>query len=93
MVDVTPQQEPVLEATATSGEPVTFQLIMDTWAKEGDHRHIYDDVGAMVTRNETRDNWEVVIRHLQGFLGHDDPGRIIDKDANRWLDHLLHGPD
>jgi hypothetical protein len=94
LVDVTPEPHgsashgfaAVVEAKA---EPVTFDLILDTWGKESGHQHVRDEAGNIVTRDTARDNFQTVFDHLQRFLGHDNPGIVTDKDMNRWLDHLL----
>jgi hypothetical protein len=81
MVDVTPE-EPATKV-------VPFSVILDTWGKETNHRHTYDDAGNIVTYDTTRTNFGTVFDHLAKSLGHDDATKVTDQNMNDWLDKLL----
>ena len=82
IIDVSPDPIPVAKGK------VSFDDIIVRWGIERQHEHVREN-GAIVRRDSTRDNFEMVFRHFAAFVGHDDANAVTDTNVADYKAELL----
>jgi integrase len=68
---------PVVQSPAISRQPVDFERLVDGWAAERQ------------PVAKTRYEWSRVVRQLEGYLGHNDAGRLTAENLIDWKNSMI----